>query len=77
MTLHLTAGQRAWLKTELELRQQQLSGLIERHHLGASRVEHAPALPPDAEEATPQPAKDPQVDLGLAVPLPTYRARDQ
>lgn len=66
MTLHLTAGQRAWLKTELELRQQQLSSLIERHHQGASRVEHAHALLQDDDEATRQHAMDREVDLGLS-----------
>mgnify|MGYP006283089567 CR=1 FL=1 len=66
MSSHLTAGQRAWLKTELEGQQQQLGSLIERHHQGASRVEHAHALLQDDDEATRQHAMDREVDLGLS-----------
>lgn len=66
MSLHLTAGQRAWLKTELELRQQQLDGLLRRHHEGSSRVEHAHAVLDGDDEAARQHAMDREVDLGLS-----------
>ncbi|MEI8267549.1 MAG: TraR/DksA C4-type zinc finger protein [Betaproteobacteria bacterium] len=66
MTLHLTAGQRAWLKTELEVRQQRLDGLLSRHHEGASRVEHAHGVLADDDEASRQHAMDREVDLELS-----------
>jgi DnaK suppressor protein len=66
MSTHLTPGQRAWLKTELEVRQQRLDGLLTRHHEGASRVEHAHAVLADDDEATRQHAMDREVDLSLA-----------
>jgi DnaK suppressor protein len=66
MSLHLTAGQRAWLKTELELRQQRLDGQLRRHHEGSSRVEHAHAMLDGDDEATRQHAMDREVDLGLS-----------
>lgn len=66
MSTHLTPGQRAWLKTELELRQQRLDGLLTHHHEGTSRVEHAHAVLADDEEASRQHAMDREVDLGLS-----------
>jgi DnaK suppressor protein len=66
MSLHLTAGQRAWLKTELEQRQQRLDGQLKQHHEGASRVEHAHAMLVGDDEATRRHAMDRAVDLGLS-----------
>ena len=66
MSHHLTSGQRAWLHTELELRQQRLDGLLKRHHEGASRVEHAHAVLADDDEVTRHHAMDREVDLGLS-----------
>ena len=66
MSLHLTAGQRAWLKTELEQRQRLLDGRLHRHHEGASRVEHAHSVLDGDGEATREHAMDREVDLGLS-----------
>lgn len=66
MSLHLTAGQRAWLKTELEQRQSRLDGRLRRHHEGTSRVEHARAVLEGDDEATREHAMDREVDLGLS-----------
>ena len=66
MSHHLTSGQRAWLHTELELRQQRLDGLLKRHHEGSSRVEHAHAVLADDDEVTRHHAMDREVDLGLS-----------
>lgn len=66
MSHHLTTGQRAWLHTELELRQQPLDGPLKRHHEGASRVVHAHAVLADDNEVTRHHAMDREVDLGLS-----------
>lgn len=66
MSMHLTPGQRAWLKTELQARQQRLDGLLKRHHEGASRTEHAYAVLADDGEVTRHHAMDREVDLGLS-----------
>lgn len=66
MSTHLTSGQRAWLQTELQLRQQRLDGLLSCHHEGASRAEHAHALLADDKEVTRHHAMDREVDLGLS-----------
>lgn len=66
MSMHLTPGQRVWLQTELETRQQRLDGLLKRHHEGATRVEHAHAMLADDDEVTRHHAMDREVDLGLS-----------
>ena len=66
MSTHLTSGQRAWLQTELQVRQQRLDGLLKRHHEGASRAEHAHAVLADDDEVTRHHAMDREVDLGLS-----------
>ncbi|MFY7917384.1 MAG: TraR/DksA family transcriptional regulator [Rubrivivax sp.] len=65
MSTHLTPGQRAWLHTELEARQQRLDGALKAHHEGATRVEHAHALLADDDEVARHHAMDREVDLGL------------
>ncbi len=66
MTTHLTAGQRALLQTELELRQRQLSQQLELHQEGRSRIEHArDVLAQDYDDA-PQRAMDREVDMALS-----------
>ena len=66
MTTHLTAGQRALLQAELELRQRQLSRQLEVHQEGRSRVEHArDVLAQDFDDA-PQRAMDREVDMALS-----------
>ncbi|MFM8769054.1 MAG: TraR/DksA family transcriptional regulator [Rubrivivax sp.] len=66
MSLHLTASQRSWLKTELEQRHSRLEGRLHRHHEGTSRVEHAHTLLEGDDEATRAHAMDREVDLGLS-----------
>lgn len=66
MSVHLTAGQRAWLKTELEHRQQRLEGRLRRQCDGLSRAEHARTLLDDDDEATRRHAMDREVDLGMS-----------
>ena len=66
MSMHLTPGQRAWLKTELQARQQRLDGLLKRHHEGASRTEHAYAVLADDGEVTRHHAMDREVDMALS-----------
>jgi DnaK suppressor protein len=66
MTTHLTAGQRALLQAELELRQRQLSRQLEVHQEGRSRIEHArDVLAQDFDDA-PQRAMDREVDMALS-----------
>ena len=66
MSTHLTPGQRAWLQTELQVRQQRLDSLLKRHLEGASRAEHAHALLTEDDEVTRHHAMDREVDLGLS-----------
>jgi DnaK suppressor protein len=62
---HLTHGQRALLKAQLELRLHELDRQLGQHHGGASRVEHArEVLQQDGDDA-PQRAGDREVDLAL------------
>lgn len=66
MSTHLTAGQRALLQAELELRQQQLMQQLELHQEGRSRIEHArDVLAQDYDDA-PQRAMDREVDMTLS-----------
>lgn len=63
---HLTTGQRALLKAELELRQRQLQQQLETHQEGRSRAEHArEVLERDYDDA-PQRAMDREVDMALS-----------
>jgi len=66
MTIHLTAGQRALLKAELELRQQQLSRQLEVHREGRSRIEHARDVLSQDFDYAPQRAMDREVDMALS-----------
>lgn len=66
MTAHLTAGQRALLQAELELRQRQLRRQLEVHQQGRTRTEHArDVLAQDFDDA-PQRAMDREVDMALS-----------
>lgn len=66
MTSHLSAGQRALLRAELELRRRQLDQQISLHQEGRSRVEHArDVLERDYDDA-PQRAMDREVDMALS-----------
>jgi DnaK suppressor protein len=63
---HLTAGQRALLRAELELRQHQLDQQLALHQEGRSRAEHArDVLDRDYDDA-PQRAMDREVDMALS-----------
>jgi RNA polymerase-binding transcription factor len=65
MSTHLTAGQRALLQAELELRQEQLQRQLAVHQEGRTRVEHArDVLAQDYDDA-PQRAMDREVDQAL------------
>lgn len=66
MSTHLTPGQRAWLQTELQVRQRRLDGLLKRHHEGTSRAEHAHTLLGDDDEVTRHHAMDREVDMALS-----------
>lgn len=64
-THHLTHGQKALIKAQLELRLHQLDRQLGLHQEGASRVEHArEVLQQDGDDA-PQRAADREVDLAL------------
>jgi RNA polymerase-binding transcription factor DksA len=66
MSTHLTAGQRALLKAELELRQRQLDRQLDTHQDGQSRADHArEVLERDYDDA-PQRAMDREVDMALS-----------
>jgi DnaK suppressor protein len=66
MTHHLTTGQRALLRAELDLRLQRLQGRLVTHQEGQSRSEHAhEVLERDFDDA-PQRAMDREVDLALS-----------
>lgn len=62
---HLTAGQRALLKSELQSRQTQLDRRLATHHGGVSRAEHAhEVLEQDGDDA---PQRDNARELDLAL----------
>jgi DnaK suppressor protein len=66
MSTHLTTGQRALLKTELELRQRQLDRQLDTHQDGQTRADHArEVLERDYDDA-PQRAMDREVDMALS-----------
>ena len=63
---HLTGGQRAWLRADLEQRQQLLNSRLHNHHGGLSRAEHArEVLRQDGDDA-PQREGDRAVDMALS-----------
>ena len=66
MSSHLTTGQRALLKAELELRQRQLDRQLDTHQDGQTRADHArEVLERDYDDA-PQRAMDREVDMALS-----------
>ncbi len=62
---HLTHGQRALIKAELELRRQQLDRQLTTHHQGSSRVDHAHDVLQAEGDSTAH-ADDREVDLALS-----------
>lgn len=63
---HITAGQRALLRAELELRKRQLDQQLAMHQEGRSRIEHVgDARESDADDA-PRRALDREVDMALS-----------
>jgi DnaK suppressor protein len=65
-TPHLTTGQRALLRAELELRKRALDQQLALHQEGRSRAEHAhDVLERDFDDA-PQRAMDREVDMALS-----------
>lgn len=66
MSTHLTTGQRALLKAELESRQRQLDRQLDTHQDGQTRADHArEVLERDYDDA-PQRAMDREVDMALS-----------
>jgi DnaK suppressor protein len=66
MSKHLTSGQRALLRAELEVRKRQLGEQLSTHQEGRSRAEHArDVLERDYDDA-PQRAMDREVDMALS-----------
>lgn len=66
MSTHLTTGQRALLKVELQLRQRQLDRQLDTHQDGQTRADHArEVLERDYDDA-PQRAMDREVDMALS-----------
>jgi len=66
MSSHLTAGQRATLQAQLELRRSELDRRIAQHQEGLSRAEHArEVLNQDGDDA-PQRDADREIDLALS-----------
>lgn len=66
MTTHLTAGQRALLRAQLEQRQQQLDGRLREHLGGRSRAEHAREVLTQDEDDAPQRESEREMDLALS-----------
>lgn len=64
-TSHLTTGQRALLKAELELRRGELDRQLALHNQGGSRVEHARDVLQAEEDSTAH-ADDREVDMALS-----------
>ena len=65
-TKHLSAGQRALLRAELDLRKHQLDRQLALHQEGRTRAEHArEVLERDYDDA-PQRAMDREVDMALS-----------
>jgi len=63
---HLTPGQQALLKTELDLRLRQLDRRVTEHHQGASRAEHAhQVLEQDGDDA-PQREGEREIDFAIS-----------
>ena len=65
MSNHLTSGQRAWLRAELEQRQQQLDRRLAEHRGGASRVEHAREMLTQDDDDAPQREGERELDQAL------------
>ncbi len=63
---HLTHGQRALIKAQLELRLHQLDSQLSAHHAGKSRVDHACELLQQDDDDASQRAGDREVDLALS-----------
>jgi DnaK suppressor protein len=66
MSTHLTAGQRAWLRSELEQRRQQLERRLNDHRGGRSRIEYARETRTQDDDDAPQREGEREVDLALS-----------
>jgi DnaK suppressor protein len=63
---HLTAGQRALLEAELQLRRSQLDERLAAHHGGLSRAEHARELLEQNGDDVPQREGVRELDMALS-----------
>ena len=63
---HLTTGQRALLRAELEMRRNRLDRQLATHQEGRSRVEHARDVLERDHDDAPQRAMDREVDMALS-----------
>lgn len=66
MSAHLTAGQRALLRAELERRQHELARRLDEHLNGASRVEHMAQLREQDADDVPQREGERGLDMALS-----------
>ena len=66
MSSHLTIGQRALLRTELELRQSQLDRRVAEHHDGLSRAEHAREMLEQGADDASQRESERGLDMALS-----------
>lgn len=66
MHSHLTAGQRAWLRAELEQRHNQLARRIGEHRGGRSRIEYAREQRTQDDDDAPQREAERETDLAIS-----------
>lgn len=66
MNAHLTAGQRALLRAELERRQRELTRRLDEHLNGASRVEHMVEVREQDADDVPQREGERGLDIALS-----------
>ncbi len=66
MSAHLTSGQRAWLRAELDHRREQLERRLAEQSGGLSRVEHARELLERESDDVPQREGEREYDLAMA-----------
>lgn len=66
MSSHLTAGQQAWLRAELEQRRQHLERRLNEHRGGRSRIEYAREVRTQDDDDAPQREGEREVDLAIS-----------
>jgi DnaK suppressor protein len=66
MSQHLTAGQRALMRAELERRQHELDRRLAEHQGGQSRADHARELMTQDFDDAPQRGSDREFDLAMS-----------